>query len=105
MLKLLFYNDYTVNIGTYNNVEKNKDNMSIKKTYEIDFYAKKENKEYYIQISDDLNENTLLREEKPFISLKDSIQKVLVVNKPIKEIKIDKGYTLIGLEEFLLKFI
>ena len=101
----LIYNDYTVNIGTYNNVEKNKDNKSIKKTYEIDFYAKKENKEYYIQISDDLNENTLLREEKPFISLKDSIKKVLVVNKPIKEIKTDKGYTLIGLEEFLLKFI
>ena len=98
----LLFNDYSVNIGTYFKVEKNKEKESIKKTYEIDFYAKKDDKELYIQVCDDLNDINIIREEKPFINIKDSIQKILVVNKPIKRIKTDKGYSIIGLGEFLI---
>ena len=47
----LVYNGYSVNVGTYDKVEKNKNNESIRRTYEIDFLATKGNRMYYIQVA------------------------------------------------------
>ena len=102
----LIYNGYTVNVGTYDKVEKNKLGQSIRKTYEIDFLATKGNREYYIQVSSDLSsEVTKNRELKPYISLKDQIQKIIVINRPIKEMRDKNGFTIIGISDFLLRFI
>ena len=102
----LVYNGYTVNVGTYEVVEKNKESKSIRKTYEIDFLATKGNKTFYVQVANDIsNLETLEREKRPYSHLKDPIQKVLVVNKPFKEMRDKEGYILIGVTDFLLRFI
>ena len=65
----LIYNDYTVNVGTFSNVEKDKNNKSIRKAYEIDFLATKGAKKYYIQVCNDItNLETRTRELRPFYS-------------------------------------
>lgn len=102
----LLYNGYSVNVGTYERLERNKDNKNVKKIYEIDFLATKGNRIFYIQVADDISNNeTLQREKKPYCHLKDPIQKILVVNKPLKEMRDKEGYILIGISEFLLRFI
>ena len=102
----LIYNDYSVNVGIYETVEKDAGGKSVRKSYEIDFYARKNNRLYYIQATADMsNEKTKTREIKPFVSLRDGIQKVLVVNKPIGETRDENGFTVVGLTDFLLKFI
>lgn len=102
----LIYNDYSVNVGTYEAIEKDAQGKSVRKNYEIDFYARKNNRFYYIQATADVsNTTTRAREIRPFTALKDPIQKILVVNKPITETHDENGFTVIGLTDFLLKFI
>lgn len=102
----LIYNGYTVNVGTFDTIEKNKTGKSIRKTNEIDFFAHKNDRKFYIQISTDVsNSETKDREIRPFIKLNDQIQKILVVNKPYKAIVDDQGYIIIGASEFLLSYI
>lgn len=102
----LIYNGYAVSVGTYEKVEKNSEGKSIKKTYEIDFFAAKHRRMYYIQVASDIsNPLTKQREQKPYISLNDQIQKIIVINKPINETRDEMGFTVIGLADFLLRFI
>ena len=102
----LIYNGYSVSVGTYDKVEKNKNNESIRRTYEIDFLATKGTRMYYIQVASDINnEETRNRELKPYISLNDQIQKIIVINRPIKETRDIHGFTVIGIVDFLLRFI
>ena len=102
----LIYNGYSVNVGKYDKVEKNKNNESIRRTYEIDFLATKGNRMYYIQVASDIsNEETRNREIKQNISLNDQIQKIIVINKPINETRDINGFTVIGITDFLLRFI
>lgn len=102
----LLYNGYTVNIGVFDTVEKDTNGKSIKKNYEIDFLAKKGIRQFYIQISSDIsNLETKKRDVKPFIVLNDQIKKVIVINKPINETLDENGFTVIGVADFLLRFI
>ena len=102
----LLYNGYTVNVGTYERVERNKEDKLVKKNYEIDFLVRKGNKIFYVQVADDISKpETLDREKRPYKYLKDPIQKVLVVNKPFKEMRDSEGYILIGISDFLLNYI
>ena len=102
----LIYNGYSVNVGTYDKIEKDINNKSVRKTYEIDFLAQKGNRIYYIQVADNISdEDTKNREIKPYIALKDHIQKILVINRPINEMRDSNGFTIIGLTDFLLRFI
>ena len=102
----LIYNGYTVNVGTYERVEKNKDGKSVKKTYEIDFFAKKGTRLYYIQSASDLSNNDVYeREKKPYVHLNDQVQKILVENKTYSETRDKDGFTVVGLTDFLLNFI
>lgn len=102
----LIYNDYLVNIGTFDTVEKDKTGRSVRKTNEIDFLATKGQRSYYIQVCADIsNVDTKKRETKPFIMLNDQVQKVIVINKPLNECKDEYGFTIIGITDFLLRFI
>ena len=102
----LLYNGYTVNVGTFEKYEKNKNGKSVRKTYEIDFVAQRGIKKYYIQVASDIsNAETKARELKPFFALKDSIQKIIVINKPLEESLDLNGFTVIGIADFLLRFI
>lgn len=102
----LIYNGYTVNVGAFEKKEKDKNGKSISKSYEIDFVAQRGIKKYYIQVASDIsNVETKAREVKPFLALKDSIQKIIVINKPLEESLDLNGFTVIGVADFLLKFI
>jgi len=102
----LYYNGYSVNVGSFDSVEKDKNGKSVRKTNEVDFYAQKGIRAYYIQVTADMSdENTRKREIRPYILLNDQIQKIIVVNRPIKESRDEKGFTIIGVTDFLLRFI
>lgn len=102
----LIYNGYTVNVGSFRTITKDKTGKSIARENEVDFYAKKGNRLYYIQVADNIDSvSTREREIKPFISLSDQIQKIIVVNRPISETRDAKGLTIIGAVDFLLKYI
>lgn len=102
----LIYNGYSVNVGTYDKIEKNQNKQSVRKTYEIDFLATKGTRMYYIQVASDIsNEDTRNREIKPYIALNDQIQKIIVINKPIGEMRDNYGFTIIGITDFLIRFL
>ena len=102
----LLYNGYTVNVGTFETVEKDANGKSVKTNYEIDFVAEKGIRKYYIQVCADISDvKTKEREIRPYLKLNDQIQKILVVNKPIDETRDKNGLTVIGVADFLLRFI
>lgn len=102
----LIYNGYTVNVGNFDTVEKKEDGTSYRRTNEIDFYAQKGNRKYYIQVADNISQpETKDRELRPFTKISDNIAKVLVINKPVEESSIENGFTLIGAVDFMLRFI
>lgn len=102
----LNYSGYSVNIGTFDNVEKNENDKSVRKTNEVDFFARKGKRQYYIQVSEDINSaKTKTREYRPYLLLKDQVQKIIVINKPVNECLDEHGFTIIGITDFLLRFI
>ena len=102
----LMYKGFSVNVGSFDTVEKDKNGNSIRKTSEVDFFARKGNRKYYIQVSADIsNSDTRAREIRPYLLLNDEIKKILVINRPIKETLDDNNFTIIGITDFLLKFL
>jgi len=102
----LIYHGYTVNVGTFDSIEKNNEGKSIRKTNEVDFFARKGNKQYYIQVTSDIsNATTKARETRPYFMINDQVKKLLVINKPIAECLDENGFTIIGATDFLLNFI
>ena len=102
----LIYNGYTVNVGAFDTIEKNREGKSVRKSNEVDFYATKGLRSYYIQVTADIsNAETRAREIRPYMILNDQVQKVLVVNRPIGECRDENGFTIIGLTEFLLEYV
>ena len=102
----LVFNGYSVSVGTYDKVEKNKEGKSVKVDYEIDFLARKNNRIYYVQVTDNISDKkTKEREIKPYISLNDQVQKILVINRPIEETRDENGFTVIGAADFMTRFI
>lgn len=102
----LVYQGYSVNVGTFDSIEKNRAGNSIRKTNEVDFFARKGNRQYYIQVTADLsNAATRAREFRPYLMLNDQVRKIVVINKPINECLDENGFTIIGAADFLLRFI
>ena len=102
----LVYHKYSVNVGSFDSIEKNKAGTSVRKTNEIDFFARKDIRQYYIQVAADIsNAETKARESRPYLMLNDQIKKIIVVNKPVKECLDENGFTIIGAIDFLLRFI
>lgn len=102
----LIYNGYSVNVGTFDSIEKDKNNKSIRKTNEIDFYARKGNRLYYIQVTDNINDaTTKAREYRPLFMINDQIQKIIVINRPLSETRDENDFTIIGAVDFMLRFI
>ncbi len=99
----LVLNGYNVEVGSFNQVEKDENDKSVMKTYEIDFIVRKGNDKFYLQITDNIdNEETKKRELKPFQLLKDSNPKYLLINRPISKMRLEDGTILDGVVDFLL---
>ena len=102
----LLYHGYTVNVGTFDTIEKNVNGKSVRNTNEVDFYARKGTRQYYIQVSADISSaQTKAREFRPYLMLHDQIRKIVVINKPVNETLDENGFTIIGITDFLLRFI
>ncbi len=102
----LCYNGYSVNVGAFDTVEKDKNGKSVRKNNEVDFYATKGLRSLYIQITADISDaETREREIRPYFKLNDQVQKIIVVNRPIGETLDENGFSIIGITDFLLRFI
>ncbi len=102
----LCYKGYSVNVGTFDTVEKDENGKSIRKNNEVDFYATKGIRSLYIQVTTDIsNADTREREIRPYFKLNDQAQKILVINRPLGENLDENGFSIIGITDFLLKFI
>ena len=104
----LIYNElinrgYVVDVGVISRYEKNKENITIRKEFEIDFVYNKGNKRYYIQSAYALpTEEKINQEQKSLTYIKDNYKKIIIVFDKTKPWYNDKGILIIGLEEFLL---
>ncbi len=102
----LMYKGYSVSVGSFDTVEKDKNGNSIRKTNEVDFFATKGIKNYYIQVCADIsNVETRAREIRPYMLLNDEVTKIVVINKPVKESLDENGFTIIGITDFLLNYM
>ncbi len=101
----LCYNGWNINIGTFDSIEK-ANGKSVRKNYEVDFMATRESETIYLQITDNMaNAETKKREIRPYLLLNDQIKKIIVVNRPVKTTKDENGFTVVGMQEFLLQFL
>lgn len=79
------------------------DGKTDRKYYEVDFIANLGRKKYYIQSAYDIPSNEKLQQEtNSFDRIGDSFKKIIIVNKTIKPRTTEKGYTILGLKDFLL---
>lgn len=102
----LIYNGYTVNVGTFDTVEKDKDEKSVRKTNEVDFFARRGINQFYIQVSSSIADaKTRARELRPYFLLNDQVRKIIVINQNVSENLDENGFVIIGAVDFLLKFI
>lgn len=102
----LIYNGYTVNVGTFDTVEKDKDEKSVRKTNEVDFFARRGINQFYIQVSSSIADaKTRARELRPYFLLNDQVRKIIVINQNVSEALDENGFVIIGAVDFLLKFI
>ena len=102
----LLYQGYSVSVGTFDSIEKDAEGRSVRKTNEVDFFARKGIRQYYIQVSLDMTDpKTRARELRPYFKLNDQVRKIVVINKPVQESLDENGFTIIGMEDFLLRFL
>lgn len=102
----LIYNGYTVNVGTFDSIEKNKNGKSVRKTNEVDFFARRGVNQFYIQVTANISDaKTRVREIRPYLMLKDQVRKIIVVNQNINETLDENGFVIIAAIDFLLRFI
>ena len=102
----LIYNGYTVNVGTFDTVEKDKDEKSVRKTNEVDFFARRGINQFYIQVSLSIADaKTRARELRPYFLLNDQVRKIIVINQNVSETLDENGFVIIGAVDFLIKFI
>ncbi len=98
----LRYRGYNVDVGVIDTRE-NVNGSSERRQLEIDFVANQGNKRYYIQSAYDIpNEDKMKQETKSFDKTNDSFKKIIVVGKSMKPRRNEKGYSIIGVKEFLL---
>ena len=108
MIENIVYNEllvkgYQVKIGAFDQVEKNKENKSVLKSYEVDFIARKGIDDFYLQVSDNIDlEITKKRELAPFKLIRDANRKYLIINKPTSPMKLEGGIILDGVVDFIL---
>lgn len=99
----LLYQGFQVDVGIIDLVTKDSNGNSIRKQFEVDFVANDGDQRYYIQsaylIPDELK---MKQETNSLRNIKDSFQRIIVVNENITPYRNENGILLIGLQDFLL---
>ena len=98
----LRYRGYNVDVGIVETREYI-NGVAERRQLEIDFIANLGSKRYYIQSAYDIpNEEKMKQETKSFDKTNDSFKKIIIVEKSMKARRNEKGYLMIGVQEFLL---
>lgn len=99
----LRYRGYQVDVGMVESRETTSDGKEIRVQREIDFIATLGSKKYYIQSAYAIpNQEKYEQETVPFDKTADSFKKIVIVEKSMKPRRDEKGYTMMGVKEFLL---
>ncbi len=108
IIENIIYNEllrrgFSVDVGIIEKFDKNKDNKTTRKTYEIDFVCNIGFNRYYIQVAFDINEEEKKKQEiLPLVSIYDNFKKIIIVKDLLTPYKTEDGITVIGLLDFLL---
>ena len=99
----LRYRGYHVDVGFVESRERDATGKEIRVRREIDFIATLGSKKYYIQSAYAIPDQTKYKQETAsFDKTPDSFKKIIIVEKSQKPRRDEKGYTTIGIKEFLL---
>lgn len=94
---------YRVVVGFLEQKKRNKNGLYQYVQSEVDFIARRESKEYYIQIMNEIpNGKHINNEYNALLAVPGSFKKIMVVNQAIISYTNDMGILVISLEEFLL---
>lgn len=94
---------YRVDVGFLEQKKRNKNGLYQYVQSEVDFIARRESKEYYIQIMNEIpNGKHINNEYNALLAVPGSFKKIMVVNQAIISYTNDMGILVISLEEFLL---
>ncbi|MCR4856086.1 MAG: ATP-binding protein [Erysipelotrichaceae bacterium] len=108
IMENIIYNElvsrgYSVDVGTLDIVERNKEGNPVRKTLEVDFVARDGNKVYYIQSAFSLEaEGKKEQESRSLKQIKDSFTKIIVTADNIAPYYDEDGIYNVNLEDFLL---
>ena len=108
IMENLIYNElrirgFNVDVGVVDVYSKDKNNKTIKKSYEVDFIASKGNQKYYIQSAFAMNSaEKEQQEQNSLVNISDSFKKIIIVKDNIKPRRNEQGIMTIGIKNFLL---
>lgn len=108
IMENIIYNElisrgYNVDVGIVEKYVNNKDNKTIRKTFEVDFVCNLGSKRYYVQSAYSLDsEAKIIQEKNSLININDSFKKIIIVNDNTIPYYDDNGIKTMNLKEFLI---
>ena len=98
----LRYRGFSIRVGVIEQNYTNEKGSRAKKQLEIDFYAKSHDKSFYIQCTLSLKDTEKrIQEERPFMLVRDSYRKIIIVEYDVIPHYDENGIFIIGIRDFL----
>lgn len=108
LMENIIYNElllrgYNVDVGVIEQYNKNDNNITTRKQYEIDFVCNLGSKKYYIQSALNIDEEDKRKQEiRPFTCIEDFFKKIIIVKDDVIPYYNENGILIMGIKEFLL---
>lgn len=94
---------YLVDVGFYTKKVLGKSNKRTNRQVEVDFIARFADKEYYIQVMDEIpNERHIKNEYSALLGVRQNFKKIVVINESFNSFTNKDGILIISLEDFLI---
>jgi len=94
---------YSIDIGVVPKYEKNIENKTVLKEYEVDFVIQNEPEKKYIQYAYHIDDKEkYIQETKSFRNINDGFKKIIITNDEVLSEYTQDGYTMINIKDFLL---
>lgn len=98
----LLLRGYSVDVGVIEKYDKNSEDKTIRKTYEIDFVCNKGFDRYYVQVAYDIeSDSKRIQETTPLTSIYDNFKKIIIVKEILVPYKTEDGILVMDLIDFL----
>ena len=99
----MLYRGYNVDVGVVEVFEHNKENVTIRKQFEIDFVCNQGSKRYYIQSAYSIDSKEKeWQETRSLTKVNDFFKKLIIVKDDIEPWHNEDGVLIMGIKEFLL---